>query len=95
VLNRPQARFARRLDLRLAEDEKNEIDQAAALAGSTTSAFVRQAILLAARETIRAHTTIRLTPEDGRRFVEAINDPPEPNENLRALVREFGDDRQR
>jgi uncharacterized protein (DUF1778 family) len=92
---RPQARLARRLDLRLAEDEKSEIDQAAALTGSTTSAFVRQAILRAARETIRDHTTIRLTAEDGRRFVAAINGPPEPNENLRALVQEFGGDRKR
>src|SRR5947209_20465271 len=86
--------FTKRLDLRVAEHEKDEIDQAAALEGTTTSAFVRRAILRAARETIHTHTTFRLTQEGGRQFVEALNNPPAPSEHLRALVRECScDDR--
>lgn len=85
----PGRALTRRLDLRLAEDEKNEIDRAAALAGATTSAFVRQTVLAAARETIERHATIRLTHEGGRKFVDAINNPPVPNAKLRALVQEF------
>src|SRR5579872_3186026 len=83
--------LAKRLDLRVREEEKREIDRAAALAGTTTSGFVRQTVLTAARETIHMHSVLRLTLEGSRQFVDAINHPPEPNENLRALVREFGD----
>jgi len=80
----------RRLDLRVSEDEKSEIDQAAALSGSTTSAFIRHALLTAARTTIQSHKLIRLTQEGDRTFVAAIKDPLPPNDNLRSLVREFG-----
>jgi uncharacterized protein (DUF1778 family) len=83
--------LSKRLDLRVAEEEKREIDQAAALTGVTTSGFVRQTVLTAARETIRTYTTLRLTREGASQFVAAINNPPPPNEHLRALVRELSD----
>jgi uncharacterized protein (DUF1778 family) len=84
--------FKKRLDLRVAEEEKNEIDQAAALEGSSTSDFVRRTVLKAARETIQAHAVSRLSVEGSRTFVAALKNPPPPNENLRALAREFGDE---
>ena len=77
-----------RLDLRLAPDEKAIIDRAAALTGSNTTDFVRSTMLAAAREAIRTHEAIELTAEGSRIFVEALIDPPEPNEHLRALARE-------
>lgn len=87
------ARIARssRLDLRVAPDEKDLIDRAAALAGSNTTDFVRSTILAAAREAVRNHEVIKLTAEGSRAFVEALLNPPEPNEHLRALAREFED----
>lgn len=85
------ARTARsgRLDLRVAPEEKEIIDRAAALTGSNTADFVRSTMLAAAREAIRTHEVIRLTAEGSRVFVEALADPPEPNEHLRALAEEF------
>ena len=77
-----------RLDLRLAPDEKAIIDRAAALTGSNTTDFVRSTMLAASREAIRTHEAIELTAEGSRIFVEALIDPPEPNEHLRALARE-------
>ena len=47
-------------------------------------------MLAAAREAVRMHEVIKLTEEGSRVFVEALIDPPEPNEHLRALARESG-----
>jgi uncharacterized protein (DUF1778 family) len=80
-----------RLDLRIAPEEKELIDRAAALTGSNTTDFVRSTTLAAAREAIRMHQVIKLTAEGSRAFVEALINPPEPNEHLRALAGEFGD----
>ena len=79
-----------RLELRLASDEKAIIERAAALSGSNTTDFVRSTMLTAAKEAIRMHEVIELTAEGSRVFVEALIDPPEPNEHLRALARESG-----
>ena len=79
-----------RLELRLASDEKAIIERAAALSGSNTTDFVRSTMLTAAREAVRMHEGIKLTEEGSRVFVEALIDPPEPNEHLRALARESG-----
>jgi uncharacterized protein (DUF1778 family) len=86
------ARTARpsRLDLRVAGDEKELIERAAALTGSNTTDFVRSTTLAAAREAIRTHEVIKLTAEGSRIFVEALINPPEPNEHLRELAKEFG-----
>ena len=79
-----------RLEFRLASDEKAIIERAAALSGSNTTDFVRSTMLTAARETVRMHEMIKLTADGSRVFVEAIIDPPEPNEHLRALARDSG-----
>ena len=81
---------SRRLELRLAPDEKEIIDRAAALSGSNTTDFVRSTMLATSREAIRAHEVIGLTAEGSRIFVEALMDPPEPNEHLRDLAKGFG-----
>jgi uncharacterized protein (DUF1778 family) len=81
---------SRRLELRLAPDEKEIIDRAAALSGSNTTDFVRSTMLATSREAIRAHEVIGLTVEGSRIFVEALMDPPEPNEHLRDLAKRSG-----
>lgn len=89
--NMERATRTRRLDLRIAPDEKELIDRAAAVAGSNTTDFVRTSVLAAAREAIRTHEVIKLTTEGSRVFVDALIDPPEPNEHLRALAREYSE----
>jgi uncharacterized protein (DUF1778 family) len=79
-----------RLEVRLTSEEKAIIERAAALIGSNTTDFVRSTMLTAAREAVRTHEVIKLTEEGSRVFVEALIDPPEPNEHLRTLAREFG-----
>lgn len=77
-----------RLDLRLATREKEAIERAAALSGSSVTDFVRSTMRVASERAVRAHETLTLTSEEATAFVEAIMNPPEPNENLRALARE-------
>jgi uncharacterized protein (DUF1778 family) len=77
-----------RLELRVNRSEKEAIERAAALSGSSTTDFVRSTMLVAAERAVRAHESLALTSEGAVAFVEAITNPPEPNENLRALVRE-------
>jgi uncharacterized protein (DUF1778 family) len=86
------ARKARdsRLEFRLASDEKEIIERAAALSGSSTTDFDRSTMLAAAKEAVRMHEVIELTDEGSRVFVEVLLDPPEPNEHLCALARESG-----
>jgi uncharacterized protein (DUF1778 family) len=79
-----------RLEVRLTSEEKAIIERAAALIGSNTTDFVRSTMLTAAREAVRTHEVIKLTEEGSRAFVEALIDPPEPNEHLRALARDSG-----
>lgn len=77
-----------RLELRLAKSERNAIDRAATLRGSSTTDFVRSTMLAASAEAVRANEILTLTNEGASAFVEAITNPPEPNENLRALARD-------
>ncbi len=80
-----------RLEVRVASDEKEIIEKAATLTGSNVTDFVRSTMLARARDMVRAHEVIKLTTESSRIFVEALANPPEPNENLRALLeRESG-----
>lgn len=77
-----------RLELRLSRHEKEAVERAATLSGSSTTDFVRSTMLAASEKAVRAHETLALTSEGATAFVEAITNPPEPNENLRALARE-------
>jgi uncharacterized protein (DUF1778 family) len=77
-----------RLELRVARSKKEVIERAAALSGSSTTDFVRSTMLVASELVVRAYETLALTSEGAAAIVEAITNPPEPNENLRALARE-------
>ncbi len=77
-----------RLELRVSKHEKEAIERAAALSGSSTTDFVRSTMLVASEQAVRAHEVLALTSEGATAFVEAITNPPQPSENLRALGRE-------
>lgn len=75
-----------RLEVRLAPEEKELVERAAALGGNSAADFVRSVVLAAAREAVGEGKVIELTAEGSRLFVEALVEPPEPNGNLRALL---------
>ncbi len=91
----PRARRRRRvakperLDARVSREQKKVIERAASLVGRSVTDFVVTSAQEKAEETIRKHEMMSLTVRDSVTFVEALLDPPEPNERLRAGARRY------
>ena len=80
---------AERLDARVTREEKEMIETAANLRGTSASDFVRMATKEAALRTIREHEVLTLNDEARRVFVEALLNPPKPNERAIAAARRY------
>ena len=80
---------AERLDARVTREEKEMIETAASLRGTSASDFVRMATREAALKTIREHEVLTLNEEEKRIFVEALLNPPKPNEAALAAARRW------
>ena len=78
-----------RIELQVSPDEKKLIERAAVLSGSNKANFVRNTILAAAREVVQAHQVTELMTGGAADFVEVVTNPPESNENLRALAKDY------
>ena len=78
-----------RLDARLTREEKELVETAASLRGTSSSDFVRMAIKEAALNTIRDFETLTLAEKSRKVFVEALLNPPKPNERAKAAARRF------
>ncbi len=78
-----------RLDARVTREEKKAIEEAANLRGVSASDFLRMAAKEAALSTIREHDTLTLTQNSRRVFVEALLNPPAPNQKAIAAARRF------
>jgi uncharacterized protein (DUF1778 family) len=77
----------RRREVRLSAEDEQLISEAAALTGTTFSGFVLDEAIARAREVIDAHRTIRLPDDAYRRFLEALDAPPESNPALAELAK--------
>ena len=80
---------AERLDARVTREEKEMIETAASLRGTSASDFVRMATREAALKTIREHEVLTLNEEEKRIFVEVLLNPPKPNERALAAARRW------
>lgn len=78
-----------RLDARVTREEKEVIETAANLRGISYSDFVRTAVREAALNTIRDYEELSLSQESRKVFVEALLNPPKPNEKAMAAVKRF------
>lgn len=76
-----------RLDARVTREEKEMIETAANLRGTSASDFVRMATKEAALNIIREHEVLTLNEKARRVFVEALLNPPQPNEKAIAAAR--------
>ena len=72
-----------RLEARIAPEVLEILKRAAELEGRSVSDFVVAAAQEAARRTIEDAHMIRLSVQDQRAFVDAILNPPAPNDALR------------
>ena len=78
-----------RLNIRMPDEARAIIDQAAALEGRTTSDFVLASAMEKARATIESHQRIVLSREESIAFAEVLRNPPEPSEKMRAAIADY------
>ena len=84
-----RSRKQERLEARITPDQKRLIERAAELRGTTVTEFVVMSAQHAATETIRDFETLHLRDRAREVFVNAILNPPAPNEAARAAVRRY------
>jgi uncharacterized protein (DUF1778 family) len=65
------------------------IETAASLSGTSASDFIRMATRQAALNTIREHEVLTLNQDAKRVFVEALLNPPRPNQTAIAAAQRF------
>jgi len=70
------------LNLRIQPEERNLIDQAAAVRGLTRTDFMLSAARAAAEEALLDATLIRATPNAFAAFIERLEAAPAPNPRL-------------
>lgn len=78
-----------RLEARVDAEMKARWQQAADLQGITLTDFIITSLQESANKVIQQHQRMKLTTKDTEAFIDAILNPPEPNENLRAAVAEY------
>ncbi len=84
-----QARKLERIEARLSSEAKQLIEEAARLRGNSMSDFLVNAAQEAARQTVREYRVLTMSSRDSRAFVQAILNPPVPNDALRDAVRHY------
>lgn len=78
-----------RLEARLPREQKQLFQRAAELRGVTLTDFVIGTLQEAAIRTVEDHNVIRLAVEDQKTFVNALMNPPAPNEALRKAAQRY------
>jgi uncharacterized protein (DUF1778 family) len=78
-----QSNRTARVEARISPDALAVVKRAAEIQGRSVSEFIVDAAQEAAHKTIEETTIIRVSVEDHRRIMEALLNPPEPNEALR------------
>lgn len=75
-----------RLEARVKPEQKALFERAAALRGQSLTDFLVQSAQTAAEEIIQTHEVITLTARDTAALIEALRNPPPPNEKLRRAL---------
>jgi uncharacterized protein (DUF1778 family) len=78
-----------RLEARITPEQKDLLQQAAALEGTSLSEFVVRSAQRAAEQSIRDHAVITLTARESQAFVEVLLEPASPNAALRAAAEHY------
>jgi|SRR5579862_8688644 len=89
VKSRRRSRKLSRLEARVTADQKRLIERAAHLRGTTVTDFVVESAQQAATETIKEFETLVLRDRAREIFVNAILNPPVPNEAARAAAQRY------
>lgn len=77
---------ARRVEIRVSDDDRALAEEAAAALGQSLSEFMRQAGRARAEEVLGEQNRIVLNDAEARRFLDALDDPGRFEPGLRRLV---------
>lgn len=69
------------------DEQKNLIEQAAKSRGLSVTAFMRSSSLKAANDVLREDQLLRLSDRDWELASRTLESPPEPNEELKKLLK--------
>jgi len=78
-----------RITARVPLHVQETLETAASLVGSTVNQFVVQAALREAERIIEQERVIRLSADDARYFLEALDNPLPPNEKLISALQDY------
>ena len=72
-----------RIEIRTSKSERKQFEEAACLSGMNLSEFLRRSALDKSFEILRKSNSIILSNEDRDAFLNALENPPEPNKKLK------------
>ncbi len=78
-------------EIQISADQKSLIEEAAALSGQPISSFTVSAAIEVAHRMVEGQRAIRLSPRDWDRFLNLLDQPPEPNDYLKRAVAHYKD----
>lgn len=76
-----------RIDLRLTDDDKSKIEEAAAMTNQTITQFMVASAAKRAEEVIEQHRRLILNDESWNLVMDAISNPPAPNNRLKRAAK--------
>ena len=76
-----------RIDIRTTTDAKKLIETAARYMGLTASSFILETAVERASCVLNRAQQMTLTEYQSKRFLELLDNPPEPHENLKKLFK--------
>jgi uncharacterized protein (DUF1778 family) len=76
-----------RITARLPRSTRSIIERAAAIYGATINQFIVQAAVERANEVLKNTETVKLSSRDAQIFMDALANPPKPDDNLLNAVR--------
>ena len=91
VEGRPAGVKSERLEARINKEQKELLQRAAALLGRSVTDFVVASACEAAVRTLQEYEMIHLSDRDREVFVEALLNPPEPNQKLREAADRYNE----
>jgi uncharacterized protein (DUF1778 family) len=77
----------KRITARVSDNVRDTLEQAAELLGATVNQFVVQTAYLEAQRVIERESVIRLSQKDARVVLALLDQPPKPNQRLKAAVK--------
>jgi uncharacterized protein (DUF1778 family) len=85
----PQSTSMARLEARISPEIKALLQKAADLEGRTLTDFVVSSVQAEAYRVIERYQTLKLSLEDSEAFVQALLNPPKPNNALKTAARRY------